>query len=152
MTPLFNFERKNNQEHLCIPMHVRFKLDCCGLKVTTQQWQNLIPEEKEIANSTPCQTVDERTNYKEVVGTIILARTGQRAGEMAPEPMPAWLNERIIPSRVENAFASNGCGLTVEQWSDLAPIQRFALIKLTRPGHEMTSSFVEALKEFGLLK
>jgi len=54
--------------------------------------------------------------------------------------------------RVENAFASNGCGLTVEQWSDLAPIQRFALIKLTRPGHEMTSSFVEALKEFGLLK
>jgi hypothetical protein len=46
MTSLFRFELQSCEAHLCIPMSVRLKSDCCGLKVTTQQWQSLRQEER----------------------------------------------------------------------------------------------------------
>jgi hypothetical protein len=36
-----------------------------------------------------------------------------------------------------------------EQWAALSPLQRFALIKLSRSSHE-NSNFLPALKEFQL--
>jgi len=39
----------------------------------------------------------------------------------------------------------NGSG----QWKNLNSLQRFALIKLTRGGHE-NENFIPALREFGL--
>ena len=37
-----------------------------------------------------------------------------------------------------------------EQWAALAPLQRFALYKLTRPGHK-NENFLPAMREFTLL-
>jgi hypothetical protein len=34
-------------------------------------------------------------------------------------------------------------------WNELAPLQRFALVKLTRGGHE-NANFLPALREFGM--
>jgi hypothetical protein len=104
MTTLFQFELEGTEAHLCIPMSVRLKLDCCGLKVTTQQWQRLNEEEKHLVTSTPCQTADERNTYRELIAGIILNRTGEPAGELLPEPNPAWLSEDSIPKRVQDAF------------------------------------------------
>jgi hypothetical protein len=39
--------------------------------------------------------------------------------------------------------------LTLQQWASLTPLQRFALIKLSRSGHE-NSNFLPALQEFQL--
>ncbi|MGK7938235.1 MAG: nitrate reductase associated protein, partial [Xenococcaceae cyanobacterium] len=39
--------------------------------------------------------------------------------------------------------------ITQEQWKSLTPLQRFALIKLSRPSHE-NKNFLPAAKEFGL--
>ena len=41
--------------------------------------------------------------------------------------------------------------ISSEQWSALNPLQRFALIKLSRPSHE-NRNFLPALKEFNLYK
>jgi hypothetical protein len=151
MTTLFQFELEGTEAHLCIPMSVRLKLDCCGLKVTTQQWQRLNEEEKHLAASTACQITDERNTYRRLISGIILDRTGEPAGELLPEPKPAWLNEHSIPNRLQDAFiAATERRIALEQWTALTPLQRFALIKLTRPGHEMTSKFLQALQEFGL--
>ncbi|MDR9402251.1 MAG: nitrate reductase associated protein, partial [Halothece sp. Uz-M2-17] len=38
-----------------------------------------------------------------------------------------------------------------EQWQKLTPLQRFALIKLSRPSHE-NKNFYPALKEFAILE
>ena len=151
MTTLFQFELEGTEAHLCIPMSVRLKLDCCGLKVTTQQWKRLNEEEKHLATSTTCQTADERNTYRELIAGIILNRIGEPAGELLPEPNPAWLSEDSIPKRVQDAFRTAAKReLTLTQWTALRPLQRFALIKLTRPGHEMTSKFLHALQEFDL--
>jgi hypothetical protein len=39
--------------------------------------------------------------------------------------------------------------ISLAQWKDLNVLQRFALLKLTRPGHE-NKNFPKAMKEFGL--
>ena len=86
-----------------------------------------------------------------LIGGIILNRTGEPAGELLPDPNPAWLNEHSIPKRVQDAFRATDHELTLGQWTALTPLQRFALIKLTRPGHETASKFLQAVKEFDLL-
>ena len=40
--------------------------------------------------------------------------------------------------------------LTQEKWGTLTSLQRFALLKLCKPGHE-NKNFSKALKEFNLL-
>ena len=40
---------------------------------------------------------------------------------------------------------------TVAQWAALSPLQRFAIFKLTRPGHT-NENFEPAMREFGLIK
>jgi hypothetical protein len=39
--------------------------------------------------------------------------------------------------------------ISLTQWRGLTVLQRFALLKLTRPGHE-NKNFSKAMKEFGL--
>src|SRR5262245_6925857 len=138
MNTLFQFELQTCEHHLCLPMSVRLKLDCCGLKVTTQQWQALTEEEKDLATSTPCQSTDERYTYRQFIRGLILDRTGETPEELLPDPNPDWLNEQSIPKRVQDAFDARGRNLTLGQWSALTHLQRFALIKLTRPGYDMT--------------
>jgi hypothetical protein len=43
-----------------------------------------------------------------------------------------------------------GVDLHTQQWSQLTPLQRFALMKLSRKGHE-NKNFYPALQEFGLV-
>jgi hypothetical protein len=40
--------------------------------------------------------------------------------------------------------------VTLQQWASLTPLQRFALIKLSRSSHE-DKNFLPALKEFHLV-
>ncbi len=40
---------------------------------------------------------------------------------------------------------------TLTQWAGLSPLQRFAIFKLTRPGHT-NENFVPAMREFGLIQ
>jgi hypothetical protein len=42
------------------------------------------------------------------------------------------------------------CHISTDQWKSLSALQRFALLKLYRPGHE-NKNFKKALKEFGLI-
>jgi hypothetical protein len=46
--------------------------------------------------------------------------------------------------------AEQGIALDEPRWSALSPLQRFALLKLSRPGHE-NRNFLPACREFGLL-
>jgi hypothetical protein len=51
---------------------------------------------------------------------------------------------------VRQQAATFGCQISDAQWQQLKPVRRFALIKLSRPGHE-NKNFKPALKEFGLV-
>ncbi|MDL5056303.1 nitrate reductase associated protein, partial [Geitlerinema calcuttense] len=60
-----------------------------------------------------------------------------------------WLNATEIPQQVQEKTQELNREMTLKAWENLTPVQRFALIKLSRPSHE-NHNFLPALQEFNL--
>jgi hypothetical protein len=147
---IFDFESDFAGALYCIPMSVRLKLDNVGVKVSLKQWNKLEREERDQLLLRPCDTATDRRAYRDYLIAAIEARTGAKAGELAVAEHPEWLDAARVPLQVSEYFAAEGRSpLTLAQWGGLAPLQRYVLIKLTRPGHR-NENLVPALREFGL--
>ncbi len=150
MQKYFEFESDFITSLRCIPMIVRFKLDTCGVKLKLTHWQQFNQEEKETLINKACETPQEINNYRNYVQQLAIAKTGSEASELTIEKNPAWLNEEIIPNEIKEKAEEVPIKLTINQWQKLTPLQRFALIKLSKPSHE-NKNFYPALKEFNLI-
>lgn len=146
----FEFEADFVDSLRCIPMQVRQKLDTSGIKLKLSDWNHLTKDEREVLVELPCSTESEIQTYKEYLENLILQRTGTPAAELPIEPHPAWLDTNNIPINLQDKAREFGVTLSPQQWVELTPLQRFSLIKLSRPGHE-NQNFPKALKEFHLL-
>ncbi len=146
----FQFEADFVESLRCIPMQVRMKLDTCGVKLKLAHWHQFSPQERQSLVSMPCTTVDEAKAYRQFLQQLVAEKTGAPAGELPLDPHPPWLDKVTIPIQLKEQAHQFGITLTPEQWSDLTALQRFALIKLSRPGHE-NKNFLPALKEFKLV-
>ncbi|WGV28072.1 nitrate reductase associated protein [Halotia branconii] len=150
MTNFFKFEADFVNSLRCIPMHVRYKLDTCGIKLKLSDWNQMTQAEHETLVELPCTTEVEVKLYQEYLQQLILERTGTPASKLPIEYYPAWMNSSTIPVSLQKKAQEIGVNLTLQQWQALNPLQRFALIKLSRPGHE-NKNFPLALAEFHLL-
>ena len=118
--------------------------------MSLKQWNKLARDERDQLLARPCDTPQDRRAYRDYLVAAIEARTGGRASELAVAEHPEWLEESRIPVQVSEYFTAEGRSpLTLPQWAGLAPLQRYVLIKLTRPGHR-NENFLPALREFGL--
>jgi hypothetical protein len=150
MAEFFQFEADFVQSLRCIPMQVRYHLDTCGIKLKLPQWEkfNLADRQQLVENTT--NNAAEIQQYRELLIDLIRSRTGDTATELAIDPAPAWLDINVMPAAIQSRCQPVGCPITVEQWGQLSPLQRFALLKLSGSSHEQ-NNFVPALREFGLL-
>ncbi|MDJ1183895.1 nitrate reductase associated protein [Roseofilum casamattae] len=146
----FQFETDFVRDLRCIPMQVRMKLDTCGVKLKLVHWHQFTLEEREQAITLPCQTVEECQTYRQMLRDLVRARSGEFPKDLPVDPHPLWLDESSIPEVVCEKAESMKVSLTLEQWVNLSPSQRFALLKLSRPSHE-NHNFLPALREFKLL-
>lgn len=146
----FQFETDFVGSLQCIPMIVRMKLDDCGVKLKLVHWNQFDRAERQQLVDLPCTTAEQRQVYQEWLQNLIMAKTGQPAKELPVDPNPPWLDTATIPDSVLNKAEASSARISLEQWSNLNPAQRFALIKLSRPSHE-NKNFVPALEEFGIL-
>lgn len=149
-TQYFRFEEDFVEDGVrCIPMIVRFKLDACGIKLQLAHWSRFTPVEREQLAGRPCSLPGEIDAYRHYLTRLIARRTGGQAKTIAIEEDPAWAdNSRLSPDLVLQ-LQRYGVTVTIDQWRRLQSLQRFALLKLCRPGHE-NRNFPIALKEFGL--
>lgn len=145
----FQFEQDFVDSLRCIPMQVRYKLDTCGVKLKLSHWLNFSPLERQAIVSAPCETESEIEAYRNLVQQIVTQHTGTAAGTLAIDPDPAWLNGDSVPAEVQDKAIELNVAIDRSQWHDLTPLQRFALIKLSRAGHE-NRNFRPALTEFHL--
>jgi hypothetical protein len=150
MVDFFDFEADFVDSLRCIPMVVRLKLDTCGVKLKLAEWNHFTQAECERLVELPCAGSPDIAAYRDYVSKLIFQHTGQEASLLAIDPDPAWLNDREIPATVLAKIAEVGLAITIAQWASLTPIQRFALIKLTRSSHE-NNNFLPALREFNLI-
>ncbi|NJK41869.1 MAG: nitrate reductase maturation protein NarM [Acaryochloridaceae cyanobacterium SU_2_1] len=146
----FAFEQEFLDDLRCIPMVVRFKLDTCGIKLKLAEWHQFAEDEREQLIYQPCSAADEIVDYRAFLQDLVLMYTAAEASTLTVEEHPAWLDSRAITSSVQAQAAHFDVTLTLSQWQALTPLQRFALIKLSRSSHE-NKNFLPALKEFNLL-
>ena len=145
----FEFESDFVASLRCIPMVVRYKLDACGIKLKLEQWIHFNAADRQQLAAQPCSTPEEISKYRQNLSDLIEERTHTPAVDIAVDQNPDWTDLKAIPNSVQEKAESVGTPLRVEQWRSLTPLQRFALIKLSRSSHE-NRNFEPALREFKL--
>ncbi len=150
MEDFFQFEADFVDSLRCIPMQVRFKLDTCGIKLKLADWNHFTPAERQALIEKGCTTPTEIQAYREFLQHLVQQHTGAPASELPVEPHPAWIDATTIPLSIQEKAQEIGVTVTPQHWVALTPLQRFALLKLSRPSHE-NKNFLPAMQEFHLL-
>jgi hypothetical protein len=143
----FAFESDFVDSLRCVPMCVRLKLDLSGVKLKLNEWSKLDPAERAYMAEMPCGTHDEMRGFRDFTSLLVRINCGSLPSLMPP-PEPLWEAD-VAPAQVTEKAGSLGSSVSPRDWARLDSLQRFALVKLSRPGHE-GANFAPALKEFGI--
>ncbi|GAB4210243.1 MAG: nitrate reductase associated protein [Synechococcales cyanobacterium] len=144
----FHFEHDFIKTLRCIPMSVRQKLDLSGVKLKLHQWGAFSLDQRQTLVTLPCTTATEINHYREYLCQMIEITCQEPAKCFTPDRDPSWQQGDHIPAEVREKALQEGITLTLAFWQTLTPLQRFALVKLSRPSHE-NANFWPALTEFG---
>ncbi|MDB5105605.1 MAG: hypothetical protein JWP91_3294 [Fibrobacteres bacterium] len=145
----FGFEADFVDSLRCIPMAVRMRLDITGVKLKLNEWSKLSRDQRLELASKPCGTETEIEAYREAVSRMAEESSGARPSMLPELPETVWENADLVPEQVLEQAHALGMELPLAAWASLHPLQRFALVKLSRPGHE-NRNFPPAMREFGL--
>ncbi len=146
----FLFESDFVEDNIrCIPMVVRMRLDLAGVKFSLSAWSKCSLEERAELATLTVDSRQEREQYRQRAATLML-RCGETVKYLVPAETPDWENPGKIPDELQVHTTTYGWSISLEQWCRLEALQRFALIKLCRPGHE-NRNFPHAMREFKLI-
>lgn len=147
----FNFEEDFVEENVrCIPMIVRFKMDKAGIKLKLAEWSKFKTEEKIELAVKSCSTNEEIIVYNKYLAGLVKKNTGKKATPIEVVKFPAWTDRTIIPGIVVAKADEFNWSISEDQWKSLTDLQRFALLKLCKGGHE-NRNFPKAMREFKLV-
>ena len=146
----FGFEEDFVEQNIrCIPMIVRFKMDAAGVKLKLSEWSRFNPEERVELAKRSCGGAAEVRAYRTYLIGLIQEKTGGDAAMMEVEENPFWGQPDQVPDTLREKAREFEWDISIVQWRSLTHLQRFALLKLCRPGHE-NENFPKAMREFGL--
>jgi hypothetical protein len=146
---VFAFEDDFAGDLRCLPMAVRRKLDLAGVKLKLTQWHGLTSEERQRLLAWP----DDGTSLA-ALRQWLLERSRSLpqgpASALPPASEMDWQRANAWPDAVARSCRELGLTVPPEGWAALDELQRFALVKLSHPGHEHRN-LPRALQEFALL-
>jgi hypothetical protein len=146
----FDFEEDFIEENVrCIPMMVRFKMDKAGIKLKLKQWSRFTTDERVALALKPCNTPNDIHDFHAYLAALVWKHTGEVATPLEIDEQPQWAIGDTVPHQLVDKAREHDCTISADQWNQLSYLQRFALLKLQRPGHE-NKNFPIALQEFGL--
>jgi hypothetical protein len=144
----FQFEADFMEDGLrCIPMAARLRLDLCGVKLRLSEWSKMTDTEKTIVTCWPSDRAGAIETCREYLKALVLERTDKEATMIETEENPVWTDISSVPGVVQQKMIEFDWELPLGEWQAFTELQRFALIKLTRPGHE-NRNFPRAVLEF----
>jgi hypothetical protein len=145
----FGFEADFVDSLRCIPMAVRLRLDVTGVKLKLNEWSKLGQADRLALANTSCRGPAEILAYSQALSRLVEKTSGVRPSMLAELPEPIWEDASRVPAQVLEQARALGLELPQSAWAALHPLQRFALTKLSRAGHE-NLNFLPAMREFGL--
>ena len=145
----FHFEADFSADLRCIPMAVRRKLDLAGVKLKLQHWSELGETER----AELLAWADDPTAIEALRRHLLERSAALSAGQAKDLPRAdaePWQQANQLPEVLASSCAQLNLELRSGGWAELTELQRFALVKLSHPGHEHRN-LPRALAEFGLL-
>ena len=146
---LFGFEADYARSLCCMPMIVRYRLDVCRIKLALRDWQRFCLETRARLILDHNDEPSACRGYRRTLLVAIVDEARSRPVRLTQRASEVWAEPTLPPSVRQYAddkgFALDGS----RSWRDLTVLQRYALCKLTRVGHE-NRNFGAALVEFGL--
>lgn len=145
----FAFEADFTADLRCIPMAVRRKLDLAGVKLKLVHWNGLSADERQrlLAWGDAPEAIDDLRRW-------LLERSRALpqgpAGTLEPATGCDWQQGEVLPERLRQSCDQLGLRLRPGCWESLSELERFALVKLSHPGHEHRN-LPRALAEFRAL-
>jgi hypothetical protein len=147
----FDFEEDFMESDMrCIPMIVRFKMDRAGIKLKLAEWSAFDQQERFVLALKSCSSAEQVKTYCDYLITLVRKYTGKEATPIPSKKDPLIDTRNEIPAELTEKAASLNYVIVAEKWQKLTTLQRYALLKLCRPGHE-NKNFPKAMKEFGML-
>ena len=143
----FAFEQDFIGNWRCIPLCVRRKLDLCGLKLKLNHWLSLSREQRQALVDWP-DDADALALLRQHLRDCTRAMPDGMAKDLSPVSSAPWQQLEVLPVAVRDAATARGLQLSLEQWARLSELDRFALCKLARPGHDhhnLEAAFSEVL-------
>jgi putative acetyltransferase len=134
----------------CIPMIVRFKMDKAGIKLKLAEWSRFSVKERIDLAKKACSNEEEIRQYNYYLAGLVKTYTGKDATPLAVDRNPAWAELNVVPDVLNDQLKNFGWQLSPEQWKNQTDLQRFALLKLCKEGHE-NKNLPKAMREFGLI-
>jgi hypothetical protein len=148
----FQFEEDFIEDNLrCIPMIVRLKLDTIGIKLPLKTWSKFNAIERIRLANDSCIAHQELLDYKDNVLTLAKKYSQEKLTLLNTDENAVWNSSDCIPDSLKEKCLQFNLHITIDQWKELSMLQRFAMVKLSKPGHE-SKNFKKALIEFGLFK
>tara|TARA_B100001121_G_scaffold58108_1_gene51275 strand:+ start:267 stop:734 length:468 start_codon:yes stop_codon:yes gene_type:complete len=143
----FAFEQDFIGSWRCIPLCVRRKLDLVGLKLKLSHWLEMSREQRQALvdwGDSPEHLAQMRDQLR--------AWTASMADGVLKDLPPAqtepWQLKDQLPHQLLDAARRRGIDLTTQAWMSMRELDRFALCKLARPGHDhhnLEAAFSEVL-------
>jgi len=131
----FAFEQDFVGGWRCIPLCLRRKLDLAGIKLKLGHWNALEHQERQLLVDWP----DDPASL-EAMADHIRQLTAPMAEGMAKNLAPArdepWQAGSSPPADLASSSEALGQPLSPQLWAQLSELERFALAKLSRPGHD----------------
>jgi hypothetical protein len=131
----FAFETEFSADLRCIPMAVRRKLDLAGVKLKLVHWGGLEAQERQrlLAWGDGPEAITALRDW-------LMERSQQLpqgpASPLEPAMGCSWQQGEAVPEVLRQACAQLQLSLRPDAWQQLSELERFALVKLSHPGHE----------------
>ena len=154
LVPIYHFKFEDDfiEDNVrCIPMVVRFKLDAAGIKLKLNEWCKFDVTQRNKLAVMECSTVFEKGFYRNYLYKLVVDVTGFEPTNLLINENPSWADLQNIDTSLLAKAKEHDWTISLAQWRSLSDLQRFALLKLYRPGHE-NKNFPKAMKEFGLVE
>ena len=143
----FAFEQDFIGNWRCIPLCVRRKLDLSGVKLKLNHWLALTQDQRQQLVDWP-DTTDALHQLRDHLRQCTASMPDGRAKDLDPVTAAPWQQVDQLPEEVADAAAARGVELTSTHWREIRELDRFALCKLVRPGHDhhnLAAAFNEVL-------
>ena len=144
----FAFEQDFIGNWRCIPLCVRRKLDLCGVKLKLNHWLLLSKDQRQTLVDWP-DGADALGQLRQHLRDCTRTMADGMAKDLPPVSSAPWQQVEVLPDAVQEAATARGVLLSLEQWARLSELDRFALCKLARPGHDhhnLEAAFNEVLE------